>query len=38
MLIGLKNDLNTGGTITVTLHFEKADPLTLKIPIQESAP
>ena len=38
MLIGLKNDLNTGGTITVTLHFEKADPLTLEIPIQESAP
>ena len=38
MLVGLKNDLNTGGTITLTLHFEKADPLTLEIPIQESAP
>ena len=37
MLVGLKNDLVIGGTITVTLQFENADPLTLDIPIQEAA-
>lgn len=37
MLIGLKDDLVIGDTITVTLQFENADPLTLEIPIQEAA-
>lgn len=37
MLVGLKNNLVIGGTITVTLQFENADPLTLDIPIQEAA-
>lgn len=37
MLIGLKNDLSVGATITVVLQFENSDPITIQVPIQEAA-
>lgn len=35
MLIGLKQDLNPGDTITVTLNFEKVGQITLDVPVRE---
>lgn len=37
MLIGLKQDLNTGDEITVTLHFEDYPDVVLAVPVKESA-
>jgi periplasmic copper chaperone A len=35
MLIGLKQDLNAGDTIEITLTFEKAGELSLSVPVKE---
>lgn len=35
MLIGLKQDLNAGDTIEITLTFEKAGELALSVPVKE---
>jgi copper(I)-binding protein len=35
MLIGLKQDLKAGGTIEITLSFEKAGEVTLSVPVKE---
>lgn len=37
MMIGLVKDLNVGDEITVTLHFEKHEDITLTIPVMEAA-
>jgi periplasmic copper chaperone A len=37
MLIGLKQELNVGDTITVTLHFNGYEDVTLTIPVQDAA-
>jgi periplasmic copper chaperone A len=37
MLIGLKQDLNVGDSITVTLHFDGYDDVTLTVPVQDAA-
>lgn len=37
MLIGMKEDLNSGDEINVTLNFEQSGPLTLKVEV-ESGP
>ena len=37
MLIGLKQDLKVGDTITVTLHFEGYEDVTLTIPVKDAA-
>lgn len=37
MLIGLKQDLNVGDEITITLHFENAPDLVIPVPVQDSA-
>lgn len=37
MLIGLKQDLNVGDTITVTLHFNGYEDVTLAIPVKDAA-
>jgi periplasmic copper chaperone A len=37
MLIGLKQDLNVGDTITVILHFNGYEDVTLTIPVQDAA-
>jgi hypothetical protein len=37
MIIGLKQDLNVGDTITVTLHFNGYEDVTLTIPVQDAA-
>ncbi len=36
MLIGLKNDLNVGDEITLTLHFKNHEDITLTIPVMEA--
>ena len=33
MLMGLKHPLSEGDTVTLTLIFENADPLTVKVPV-----
>ena len=35
MLIGLKNDLKEGDTITLTLNFEQAGDITLEVPVEQ---
>ena len=35
MLIGLKEMLKPGEAYTLTLNFEKADPITLEVPVKE---
>ncbi len=35
MLIGLKEDLNPGDSLEVTLTFEKAGEITLQVPVEE---
>ncbi|MCB9110688.1 MAG: copper chaperone PCu(A)C [Anaerolineales bacterium] len=37
MFIGLKNDLNAGDQITLTLHFDGYDDMTLTVPVQDAA-
>lgn len=37
MLIGLKSDLMAGSEISLTLLFEKADPLVLTLPVRPTA-
>lgn len=37
MLVELKQDLNPGGSITITLDFENTDSLTVEVPIKQSA-
>jgi len=37
MLIGLKQDLNTGDHITLTLHFNSHTDITLTAPVQDTA-
>jgi len=37
MLIGLKQDLNTGDKIILTLHFKNHEDITLTVPIQDAA-
>lgn len=37
MLIGLKQDLNIGDTITVTLHLNGYEDVTLAIPVKDAA-
>jgi hypothetical protein len=34
MLIGLKQDLNLGDEIEITLHFKNHEDLTIKVPVQ----
>jgi periplasmic copper chaperone A len=36
MLIGLKQDLNIGDEITITLHFENYPDVTVAVPVNES--
>lgn len=35
MLMGLKRDLNTGDTVSVTLRFEKSDEITVEAEVRE---
>lgn len=35
MLIGLNRDLKIGETISLTLNFEKADSITIEVPVEE---
>ncbi|HRQ23880.1 MAG TPA: copper chaperone PCu(A)C [Anaerolineales bacterium] len=37
MLIGLKQDLNVGNGITVTLHFNGYEDVTLTVPVKDAA-
>ncbi|MFN8381022.1 MAG: copper chaperone PCu(A)C [Anaerolineales bacterium] len=37
MLMGLVKDLNVGDEITVTLHFEKHEDITLTVPVIDAA-
>lgn len=37
MLIGLKQELKAGDEITVTLHFQNSEDLTLTIPVKDAA-
>lgn len=37
MLIGLKQDLNVGDSITITLHFNGYADVTLTVPVQDAA-
>lgn len=37
MLVGLKQDLITGGSITINLDFENTGSLTIEVPIKQSA-
>lgn len=37
MLIGLVKDLNVGDEISITLHFEKHEDITLTIPVMDAA-
>lgn len=37
MLIGLKQDLNMGDHITLTLHFKNHADITLTVPVQDTA-
>lgn len=37
MLIGLVKDLKVGDNITLTLHFEKHEDITLTVPVMEAA-
>ncbi|MBE0669373.1 MAG: copper chaperone PCu(A)C, partial [Anaerolineales bacterium] len=37
MMIGLVKDLNVGDEITLTLHFQNHDDITLTIPVMEAA-
>lgn len=37
MLIGLKQELNTGDKIALTLHFKNHQDITLTVPIQDAA-
>lgn len=37
MFIGLKNDLAVGDEVTLTLHFDGYDDLTLTVPVQDAA-
>ncbi|RJP49594.1 MAG: copper chaperone PCu(A)C [Anaerolineaceae bacterium] len=37
MLIGLKQDLNVGDSITLTLHFKNNGELTLTVPVKDAA-
>lgn len=36
MLIGLKQDLKAGDTITITLHFKNHEDITLTVPVMEA--
>lgn len=38
MLFDLAEPLKAGDTIEVTLTFEKADPMTIKVPVRDDAP
>ncbi len=35
--IGLKQDLNVGDNITLTLHFKNYEDITLTVPVQDAA-
>lgn len=35
MLIGLQRELKEGDTFTLTLYFEKSDPQTLTVPVEQ---
>ena len=37
MIIGLVKDLNVGDEITLTLHFENHEDITLTVPVKEAA-
>lgn len=37
MLIGLKQDLKVGDSITITLHFKNGEDVTLTVPVKEAA-
>ncbi|MDO8753624.1 MAG: copper chaperone PCu(A)C [Anaerolineales bacterium] len=37
MLIGLKQDLNVGDSITLILHFRNYEDITLSVPVQDAA-
>lgn len=37
MIIGLKEDLNVGDEITLTLHFQNHEDITLTIPVMDAA-
>ena len=37
MLIGLVKDLKVGDNITITLHFEKHEDITLTVPVMDAA-
>ncbi len=37
MLIGLKQDLNVGDSITLILHFRNYEDITLTVPVQDAA-
>jgi copper(I)-binding protein len=37
MLISLKQDLNAGDEIMLTLHFEKHEDMLLKVPVGDAA-
>ncbi|MBL8101898.1 MAG: copper chaperone PCu(A)C [Anaerolineales bacterium] len=37
MMIGLVKDLNVGDEITLTLHFQNHDDITLTVPVKEAA-
>lgn len=37
MLIGLKQDLNVGDEITITLHFQNSEDVTLTVPVKDAA-
>lgn len=37
MFIGLTRDLNTGDEITLTLHFQNAEDVTLTVPVMDAA-
>lgn len=38
MLVGLKQDLNAGDEIEITLHFKNQEDLLVTVPVQELAP
>lgn len=37
MFIGLKQDLNVGDSVTVTLHFDGYDDVTVTVPVKDAA-
>jgi copper(I)-binding protein len=35
MLVGLRQDLNVGDEIEITLHFKNAEDIKLKVPVRD---